>query len=157
MAYLALLLAAVLVAVRFLVQRDKLRIRQKTRAGCDGRVEAPAAGPGQTGDKRNYLRKIGPFKDVTVYDPVTQETAKALLYDASSGGVGLLAEHLLPRGRELTLGIEGQQVKMLVRSCALKNNRWVIGCEFTEPAPEPIAQFLGHSPPNGSSVVTERR
>ncbi len=157
MQYLALIVTAILVALFFLVERDKAHTRQKTRSLHDTRVEELAAGPTQTEDKRNNQRKLGPFKDVTLYDPVSQETTPALLYDIAVGGVGLLAEHLLPRGRELVLTMDGQPIKMLVRSCARKNNRWVVGCEFTEPLPEPMAHSLGLSLASDAVSIAERR
>jgi hypothetical protein len=141
MAYLILLTFAALLVCCFLVKRDQAQ--RKTWGRKTKQDRGPAGDVDQPRDKRGHERQSGPFIRVVVYDPETQERTDAALYDSSRGGAGLIAEHWLPRGRELTLLVEDQRVKMRVRDCCRKSSQWVAGCEFTEPLPDKLATALG--------------
>jgi hypothetical protein len=142
MDYLMLLAVAGLLAYCLLVKTARAPVRRKSWMGQGKRVNEPAADGDHPADKRGDARQSGPFLRAAVYDPVAQETIQASLYDSSRGGAGLIAEQWLPRGRELTLLVDGQQVKMRVRNCSRKSHQWVAGCEFTEPLPHALAASL---------------
>jgi hypothetical protein len=127
------------------VKHDRTQVRLKQLAQQNRRPDEVAARREASRDKRHQSRQHGPFVAAAIYDPVTQETIQASLYDTSLSDVGLVAEQLLPRGRELTLLVDSQRVKMLVRNCTRRNSRWVAGCEFTEPLPSDVAATLGLS------------
>jgi hypothetical protein len=143
MVYLILFAAIGLLACYLLVPTDRAQVRLHSwirRSKLDKELAAAGDHPE---DKRGDARQSGPFLQAAVYDPVAQETIQAYLYDSSRGGAGLVAEQWLPRGRELTLLVDGQQVKMRVRNCSRKGDQWVAGCEFTEPLPPALAASLG--------------
>ena len=138
----AILLAVLLGCYLLARNHDKVQLPRKQSPPPDGRGVLRNAAAGPCAEKRAEARLRGPFLAAAVYDPATRETVSASLYDSSRGGAGLLAEQWLPRGRELTLVVGDQRVKIRVRNCTRKQGQWVAGCEYSEPLPDALAHLL---------------
>jgi hypothetical protein len=138
----AILLAVLLGCYLLGRNYEKVQLPRKPSSPPDGRGVLRNAAAGPCAEKRVEARQSGPFIAAAVYDPATRETVSASLYDSSRGGAGLLAEQWLPRGRELTLVVGDQRVKIRVRNCTRKQGQWVAGCEYTEPLPDALAHLL---------------
>jgi hypothetical protein len=139
----ALLLSVLLGCYLLVRNHEKIQVPRNLRPPPGGRNATPDAAPARSAERRTDARQSGPFIAAAVYDPATQETVAASLYDSSRGGAGLLAEQWLPRGRELTLVVQEWQVKIRVRNCSAKQGQWVAGCEYAEPLPDALADALG--------------
>jgi hypothetical protein len=109
-------------------------------------------------EKRRHRRFFGPALNVTIFDEIANQRSCGTVSNCSLGGMELIVEELLPRGRVLRVCLPGEvSVDVVLRECRTRCGILIAGCKFTEPLSQAAMTVLRLNDRTTPTGMTARR